>query len=283
MGIKEEKNVKIMGIINCSPESFYKASIRTKSRDVSYFAKKIEAEGADLLDVGGMSTAPYLDTIISPEKEIRRLRIAIKAIKRATSIPVSVDTPRADVAEEAIHFGADVVNDVCGLKYDDKMGEIVAKYGVKIILGAYEKNQRRISENGGISYTKRLLYDSIRRAKESGINNENIIIDPSIGFFRQQGNNPFFTKIQIPWYLRDLNIISNLHNLTKIGNPLCISLSRKSFLGELLKLKSGQRLAPSLILEAISVLKGASIIRTHNVRDTFQMLLTLNRFDRISI
>jgi len=272
-----------MGIINCSPESFYKASIRTKSRDVSSFAKKIEAEGADLLDIGGMSTAPYLDTIISPEKEIRRLRIAIKAIKRVTSIPVSVDTPRADVAEEAIHFGADVVNDVCGLKYDDKMGEIVAKYGVKIILGAYDKNQRRISENGGISYTKRLLYDSIRRAKESGINNENIIIDPSIGFFRQQGNNPFFTKIKIPWYLRDLNIISNLHHLTKIGNPLCISLSRKSFLGELLKLKSGERLAPSLILEAISVLKGASIIRTHNVRDTFQMLLTLNRFDQISI
>jgi dihydropteroate synthase len=271
-----------MGIINCSHESFYIPSIKISSDNIFSYTKKLEKEGADIIDLGGMSTAPYLNSLISPEKEIKRLVVAIKAIKKASDLPLSIDTPRAIVAENAINCGVEIVNDVCGLKYDDKMGEIVSKYGVKIIMGAYLKKQH-ISITGDIKSTTKLLHNSINIAIKSGIKKKNIIIDPSIGFFRQEGKNPFFTKINIPWYLRDLRIISDIKQLTKLHFPLCISISSKSFLGELLNLKPEERIIPSLILEAHAIINGTSIIRTHNVKHTAQMLKVLNRFDSIAI
>ena len=269
-----------MGIINCSKESFYIPSIKISKDDISSYTKKLEDEGANIIDLGGMSTAPYLDTIISPEEESRRLVKAVKAIKRVSDLPLSIDTPRAIVAENAISHGVDIINDVCGLKYDDRMAEIVAKYGVKIILGAYSK--RQISK-GDINSTYRILYGSIKKAIDSGIKNHNIILDPSIGFFRQEGKNPFFTKINIPWYLRDLHIISEIKQLTNLGFPLCLSISNKSFIGEILHLKPEERLLPSLILEALAIINGINIIRTHNVQHTAQMLKILNCFDNIQI
>lgn len=269
-----------MGIINCSKESFYIPSIKIRKDDISSYTKKLESEGANIIDLGGMSTAPYLDTIISPEEESRRLVKAVKAIKKVSELPLSIDTPRAMVAENAISHGVDIINDVCGLKYDDKMGEIVAKYGVKIILGAYS-TKRQISTKGDINSTYRILKGSIKKAIESGIKNQKIILDPSIGFFRQEGKNPFFTKINMPWYLRDLHIISEIKQLTNLRFPLCISISNKSFIGEILNLKPEERVLPSLILEALVVINGINIIRTHNVQHTAQMLKILNRFGNI--
>lgn len=282
MALKKKRDIKIMGIINCSKESFYIPSIKTRNDDISSYTKKLENEGADILDIGAMSTAPYLDTIISPEKEIKRLGNAVKAIKKASDLPLSIDTPRSIVAENAISYGVDIINDVCGLKYDDNMGEIVAKYGVKIILGAYSK-KRQISIKGDINSTSTLLQESIDKAIDSGIKNRNIILDPSIGFFRQQGKNPFFTKIDRPWYLRDLDIISEIKKLMELRFPSCVSISRKSFIGEILNLKPEERLGPSLILEALAIINGINIIRTHNVLHTAQMLKVLNRFDSIQV
>ena len=172
-------------------------------------------------------------------------------------------------------MGAQTINDVCGLKYDNKMAEIASKYDIPIIIGAYEKNPSKLLKGKSFS-TKKILNDSITIAQKAGIKKTNIIIDPSIGFFRTEGNNPFFTKItNIPWYLRDIEIVSNLKELTKLSLPICISISNKSFLGKLLNLTTNERIIPSLIMEVIAIINGATLIRTHNVKETRLALNTL--------
>lgn len=271
----DRNSVKIMGVMNVSPESFYKHSIKTNVNSISTYVKKLENDGADIIDIGAMSTAPYLDTVITPKIEISRLKKAINIIRNNCQLPVSIDTPRAGVAEEALEMGANAINDVCGLKYDPKMAEIVAKHNIPVILGAYEKKPSKIQTAKSLS-TKRILYDSITIAQKAGIKKTNIIIDPSIGFFRKEGNNPFFTKItKIPWYRRDIEIIFNLKELAKLSFPICISLSNKSFLGKLMNLEINERLIPSVIMEVIAVINGATVIRTHNVKETALALHTL--------
>jgi dihydropteroate synthase len=271
----DRDSVKIMGVMNVSPESFYKNSIKTTINSISTYVKKLENDGADIIDIGAMSTAPYLDTVITSKIEISRLKKAINIIRYSCKLPLSVDTPRARVAEAALQMGADAINDVCGLKYDPQMAEIVSKHNIPIILGAFEKKPSKILKAKSLS-TKRILHESITIAQKAGIKKTNIIIDPSIGFFRKEGNNPFFTKLtKIPWYCRDIEIVYNLKELTKLSLPICISLSNKSFLGEIMNLKVNERLIPSLIMEVIAVMNGATVIRTHNVKETALALHTL--------
>lgn len=264
---------KVLGIINASPESFYKGSVRTGEREIAARAKQMQEQGAHIIDVGAMSTAPYLETVIPVEEEIRRMRQAVKAVKSACDLPVSVDTPRASVAEEAIAAGADAINDVTGLKYDARMADIVARAGVPVIIGAYSKSPA----TGRLEGTLKALKESLAISKKAGI--KEAAVDPSIGFFREEGKNPFFTKMtDVPWYTRDLEVLNNLDKLAKL-KPVCVSVSRKSFIGHLLNAKGDDRLVSSIMCEAIAVLNGASIIRTHNVRETLQaltMLLLLN-------
>ena len=275
----DRNSVKIMGVMNLSPESFYKHSIKTNVNSISKYVKKLEIDGADIIDIGAMSTAPYLDTMISPKIEISRLQKAIKIIRNSCKIPISIDTPRSRVAEEALKIGVDAINDVCGLKYDPKMAEVIAKHNIPVILGAFEKKPTKALTAKSLS-TKRILHDSITIAQQAGIKKTNIIIDPSIGFFRREGNNPFFTKItKIPWYCRDIEIVYNLKELTKLSVPICISLSNKSFLGKLMNLEINERLIPSVIMEIMAVLNGAKVIRTHNVKETALALHTLQMLD----
>jgi dihydropteroate synthase len=267
--IGEKLVPKVLGIINASPESFYKASVKTGKREIAATAKKMQEDGAHVIDVGAMSTAPYLETVIPVEEEIRRMRQAIRAVKGACDLPISADTPRASVAEEAIAAGADAVNDVTGLKYDDRMAGVVAGAGVPVIIGAYSK----IPATGRLAGTIKALKESLAIAKKAGI--KEIAVDPSIGFFREEGKNPFFTKMtDVPWYTRDIEALNNLGRLAKI-KPVCISVSRKSFIGHLLNVKGDDRLVPSIMCEAMAVLNGASIIRTHSVRETVQALTML--------
>ena len=271
---------KIMGILNVSPESFYKESISIGKKIISERAREIEEEGADIIDIGAMSTAPYLDTSISVEKEIERMRYSIKAVKEVCRIPISVDTPRGEVAEASIKLGVDLINDVTGLKYDERMKEIVFLSELPIIVGAYGKKSNTYM-SGDILETTEILQESLDLAHETGISDNKIIIDPLIGFFRSTGNNPFFTKISHHnWYERDLNIISGLNNMSKISNPICISVSRKSFIGKLFNLTESERLIPSLISQIVCVLNGASIIRTHDVKETKMCLDLLQRITK---
>lgn len=271
---------KIMGIINSSPESFYKESISIDKKNISERAREMELEGADIIDIGGMSTAPYLDTLVSVNKEVERIQSAISAVKEVCTIPLSVDTPRANVAEVSIEMGVDLINDVTGLKYDEKMKSVVFSSGLPVIIGAYG-NKSITYNSGDIFETIGILQESILLAKENGINEDKLIIDPLIGFFRTEGYNPFFTKISNrKWYERDLGIISNLKNLSILSKPICISVSRKSFIGYLFNLTESERLIPSIVSQVTCVLNGADIIRTHDVKETklsLDMLKSLSK------
>lgn len=269
-----KSSVKIMGVINVSPESFYKGSVRTSDEEIAAAARQMQQDGAHIIDIGAMSTAPYLDTMISIEEEIRRLKNALAIVKQNSDLPVSADTPRAPVAEAAIAAGADAINDVTGLKHDTGMAWVIAKAGVAVIMGAYS----RASSTGRVAGTLRALRESVAIAKKSGMKDSSIIVDPSIGFFREQGKGPFFTRItDMPWYARDIEVLSRLKKLEILKKPLCVSVSRKSFIGHLLNIRSGEdRLAPSLVCEVMAALNGASLIRTHNVRETVQAMTMLH-------
>lgn len=270
--------VKVMGIINVSPESFYKRSVKTNFKDITKSARNMENMGASLIDVGAMSTAPYLQTVIPLHKEVKRMVNALKLVKKSCNLPVLADTPRAGVAKEAIEAGADAINDISGLKYDPDMARIVADSGKSIILGAYGSalNQSPWS----IYTTKKFLQESIAIASRAKIADDKMIIDPSIGFFRNEGKNQFFTKInRSEFYIRDIETIVNLRKLKSLQRPICISVSRKSFIGYLLNSRTGDRLIPSIVAEIKSAKNGANIIRTHDVKQTIQGLVMAEILD----
>ena len=265
VGVGGKNPVRIMGILNTSPESFYKKSIKTTKKNISNLVKKIELDGADFIDVGGMSTAPYLSTIVSEKVEFNRISNAIKIIQNVSNLPISVDTCRASVAKSALDLGVEIINDISGLKYDEKMIDVISNYNPSLILCAF--NQKKVSGNN-INITKNLLKKSIDIFKKIGFPSNKIVLDPAIGFFRKSGNGPFFTKIASDWVARDIQILQNL-NLIKQQYPILISVSNKSFIGKLLGKESpSDRIFGSIAAEVVSVLNGADIIRTHNVLET---------------
>lgn len=270
----------IMGIINASPESFYKESIKIGGKIISEMAIKMEQDGADIIDIGGMSTAPYGNTLVSASKELERMRNSIMAIKDVSNIPLSVDTPRAEVAKASIDMGVDVINDVTGLKHDKMMRSVISTSGLPVIIGAY--GDRSITyQTGDIAETIDILKVSLDMANQSGIKEDKLIVDPLIGFFRESGNNPFFTKVSNQnWYDRDIRIISNLERLSTLSKPICISVSRKSFIGQLFNLAESDRLVPSIIAQVFCAINGTDIIRTHDIKETRIALELLARMSK---
>jgi len=257
--------IRIMGILNTSPESFFKKSIHQSKNQILNSVKAMEADGADFIDVGGMSTAPYLSTNVSEKIESQRILNAIKIIQNSTNIPISIDTVHSSTAKLALEYGVEIINDISGLKYDPRMASTISKYSPSVILCAFSK--KPISGNL-ISSTQKLLDESIKIATDSKISLKKIVLDPSIGFFRKTGKGKFFTKINSDWVQRDLEIIKNLSKIKK-DLPILISISNKSFLGEILEKKDpSDRIFGSIAAEAISVMYGADIIRTHNVSQT---------------
>jgi len=253
---------RFMGILNTSSESFYKKSISISKQGISDTVCRMEAEGADFIDVGGMSTAPYLATMVSEKTEVGRIRKAIKIIQQISNLPISVDTCRAGVAKEALELGVDIINDVTGLKYDPMMAKTIEKYCPSLVLCAYSK---KIMTGNQLHNVKQLLNESLEIAKSVDIPKTKIVLDPAIGFFRKKGMGDFFTKINSDWFKRDLLVLKNLKSI-KSGRPILVSVSNKSFIGKILKKENpSDRLFGSLAAEVISVLNGANIIRTHNV------------------
>ena len=267
VGVKHKPT--IMGIINISPESFYKNSIKTTKTKISQTVKQMEDDGAQIIDIGGMSTAPYLKTTVSEKQESDRITKAVKIIQNISNLPISVDTCRAKVAQDALENGVEIINDVSGLKYDKNMPKTIEKFQPSLILCAYSKkivNTRHVTE------TKRLLQESIKTAKSVNISKNKIIVDPAIGFFRNSGTGFPFTKIKSNWADRDITVLQNLSSI-KNGFPLLVSVSNKSFIGKLTgKADPRDRLYGSLAAELFSVINGADILRTHNVSATKDVL-----------
>ena len=257
--------VRIMGILNTSPESFYKKSISISKERIRDAVRRMEDDGADFIDVGGMSTAPYIATMVSEKTETNRIIKAVKIIQQISNLPISVDTSRATVAKEVLELGVDIINDVSGLKYDPIMPKTIEKYCPSLVLCAYSK--KTITGNQ-ILKTKYLLKESLKIAKSANIPKLKIVLDPAIGFFRKGGMGSLFTKINSDYVQRDLLILKNLSSI-KLDNPILVSVSNKSFIGKILKKKNPiDRIYGSIAAELVAIRNGVDIIRTHNVDKT---------------
>jgi dihydropteroate synthase len=252
--------VAVMGALNVSPGSFYAGSVVAGGDDLLRAAERMAREGASLLDVGAMSTAPYLSGSISASEEAERLGWAVGILASKLGVPVSADTSRAEPARAALGAGAAIINDVRGLTADPALAPLVAGAGAGLIIMA--------SERGGaegqppVDAVMELLEESLRIAIQAGISDERIVVDPGIGFFRRRG---------IAWHERDCEILAALGRLRDLDRPVCVGVSRKSFVGEIAgEADPGRRLPGSLAAVAAAVLGGANLIRAHDVGETVQ-------------
>jgi dihydropteroate synthase len=246
--------VRLVGAINVSPESFYPGSVVATEDAVRQRAEQMATEGADLLDIGAMSTAPYLPTEIPEAEEIQRVTWAISIVRGVAPLPLSVDTTRSRVALAALDAGADVINDVSGLRRDPDMGEIVAKRARGAILMASETVPEARDPIGTV---RGLLEESLQIVWRAGVPEHRVIVDPGIGFFR---------KAALPWYEWDCEVLRRLGELKSLDRPLLVGVSRKSFIGQLLgQADPAERLGGSLAATAVAVVNGAHMIRTHDV------------------
>lgn len=261
--------VRIMAILNVSPESFYPDSVHTNLEQITETAHALVSEGADIIDIGAMSTAPYLKTDISIAQETERLALAIEAVAGAVSAPISADTKRVQPAQAALSAGARIINDVSGLKNDPTMAPLIARFGAGAILMASEQHPQRGSP---LERIRNALTESLTRAEHAGIPEQQIVLDPGIGFFREPG---------IAWDEWDCLVLRALADLRSLGFPLLVGVSRKSFIGKILdQPKAHDRLIGSLTCAAIAVANGAHIIRTHDVKETIETVRVAERLRR---
>jgi dihydropteroate synthase len=255
--------VRILGAINVSPESFYKGSVAADEVTLRQRAEQMVAEGADMLDVGAMSTAPYLETTITEAEEIQRLTWAIHVLRSAVALPISVDTKRSRVALAALDAGAAVINDVSGFRHDPAMAQGAAQRAQGAILMASETSPDAPEP---IPTVRDLLQQSLTLSDAAGFPRDRIVLDPGIGFFR---------KAVLPWEAWDCQIVRRLGELRPLDRPILVGLSRKSFIGKLLgRQDPAERLPGSLAATTVAVLNGAHLVRTHDVgptRDAIRM------------
>ena len=255
--------VRLLGAINVSPESFYPESVAAGEDALRRLAEQMAVEGADVIDVGAMSTAPYLETAISETEEIRRAIWAIPIVKAVAGLPISVDTKRSRVASAALDAGAAIINDVSGFRHDPAMGPVAARQAQGAVLMASEVSP---GAQHPIRTVTTLLQDSLSLSDTVNIPRHRVVLDPGIGFFRTGA---------VPWDVWDREILRDLGELRALGRPILVGLSRKSFIGKALgRADPAQRLPGSLAATAVAVLNGAHLVRTHDVgptRDAIRM------------
>ncbi len=262
--------VRVMAAINASPESFYKGSVVKTSRELLAQAESAIREGADVLDVGAMSTAPYLQSEVSEDVEMRRMLWVLPALS-GLEVVVSVDTVRSRVAETALRHGATVINDVSGLKNDPKMAVVIREHGASLVAMAHST---KLQSTKPIVRVREALKETLTIADRAGIDLGKVVLDPGVGFFRKDGAGSAFSPQELmPWPEWDVDVLSKLAELEELGRPLCVGLSRKSFLGKILRLEAPEdRLAGSLAATGLAVANGADMVRTHDVRETVQAI-----------
>lgn len=247
--------VAIISIINVSPNSFYPGSVVKSPREAVRRARSMLEEGADIIDIGAMSTAPGVRPIPA-SLERRRLLPMVEALAKELDAPISVDTQRAEIAKATLEAGAKIVNDVSGLKADDRMADVLADFGCSAVLMAAEERPGDVKT---IEEIKRALRESLHTCEVHGIDEQKIVLDPGIGFGKGA-----------EW---DLYILANMGKLLALGRPICIAVSRKTFIGKVLNLPNpAGRLWGSLAATAIAVLNGADVIRTHDPKETLHAI-----------
>ncbi|MCX8069880.1 MAG: dihydropteroate synthase [Thermodesulfovibrionales bacterium] len=248
----------VMGILNTTPDSFSDGGLYYSFNDAIRHALSMVEQGADIIDIGGESTRPGSEPV-SLQEEISRTIPVIKELSRLTSIPISIDTYKSEVAQRAIDAGASIVNDISGLAFDKDMASVVARNNVPIIVmhikGKPKDMQEQPEYESLISELLDYFRERISIALEAGIKEENIIIDPGIGFGKTFKHN--------------LEIINNLSEFKAFQRPIAIGLSRKSFIGAILgNLPPKERLEGTLSATSIAIYNGANIVRVHDVKET---------------
>jgi dihydropteroate synthase len=263
----------IMGILNVTPDSFSDGGqYFDKSTAVKRAIQMVE-DGADIIDIGGESTRPGSQPL-AIEEELRRTLPVIEALTKEINTPISIDTYKSEVAKRALDVGAAMVNDISGLRFDPEMPKVVSAYKIPVVImhikGTPKDMQKNPVYEALIPEIMDYLRDSIRSAKESGIAEDMIIIDPGIGFGKTFEDN--------------LEIIHNLHNFTLLEKPVLVGLSRKAFIGKILdNVPAGERLEGTAAATAISIINGANIIRVHDVKEMIKVAKVANAVKRMKI
>jgi dihydropteroate synthase len=251
------KKTYIMGILNVTPDSFSDGGQYPDVNSALEAALTMANEGADIIDIGGESTRPGAEPI-ALETELNRVIPVIEAIRKHSNIPISIDTYKSVVAEKALQTGADMVNDISGLRFDPEMAAKIKKYNAALVIMHMQGKPRNMQDNPTyqnlVDEILHFLNDSVQLAISSGINRNQIIIDPGIGFGKSVEDN--------------YRLIRYLREFQSLGQPILIGLSRKSFIGKLLDLPVDQRLEGSLASLAAAILNGADFVRVHDVKES---------------
>lgn len=242
----------IMGILNVTPDSFSDGGKFNHLDAALAHAEEMIQEGADIIDIGGESTRPG-HTVITDEEEIARVTPVIEAVKNHFDIPVSIDTYKGPVAEAALQAGADLVNDIWGFKHDRRVAELTAKYNAACCL--MHNRQEAVYEDF-LADIVRDMEECVRIAKEAGVADDKIILDPGVGFGKT--------------YEMNLESIHHVEVLHKLGFPILLGTSRKSVIGLTLELPADQRVEGTVATSVIGVMKGCAFVRVHDVKENYR-------------
>lgn len=244
----------VMGILNVTPDSFSDGGAHNTMDSALFHTEKMIAEGADLIDVGGESTRPGY-TPVSEEEEIARVCPVIEKIRSEFDIPVSVDTYKSGVAEEALLSGAHLVNDIWGLKYDKRMAEVIADAGAACCL---MHNRKEAVYRNFLSEVKQDMQDTVSIALRAGIREDRIILDPGVGFAKSYGQN--------------LQVILHLRDCMPEDYPTLLGTSRKSVIGLTLGLPAEERVEGTIVTTVFAVQQGAMFVRVHDVKENVRAI-----------
>ena len=257
-------NTYIMGILNVTPDSFSDGGRYREMDDALRRAEEMIRDGAAILDIGGESTRPGF-TPVSEEEEMERVLPVIEAVKKHFDIPVSVDTYKSKVAEAAILAGADLINDIWGLKADERMAEVIAKHQVACCLMHNRQNTDYVNFMEDMISD---LQESVNIAKKAGIPNDKIILDPGVGFAKT--------------YEQNLEVIRKLGDVKSLGYPVLLGTSRKSVIGLTLDLPSEERVEGTLVTTVAAVAQGMAFVRVHDIKENARAIQMANAIYRNS-
>lgn len=244
----------VMGILNVTPDSFSDGgNYHHVERAVSHALEMVE-NGADIIDIGGESTRPGFEPV-PLEEELQRVLPIVQAVARAVNVPISIDTYKAEVAKQALQAGAHIINDVWGAKADATMAAVAAEFQVPIIL---MHNRKHRDYQFFVRDVFQDIFESIALAKQAGVKDEMIIVDPGIGFAKD--------------HLENVEMMRNLDKLVSFGYPVLLGTSRKSIVGNVLKLPVDERVEGTGATVCYGIQKGCQFVRVHDVKEISRMV-----------
>lgn len=247
------KKTYIMGILNVTPDSFSDGGDFSSVEIAIKHAKEMINEGADIIDLGGESTRPghkYVDA----DEELSRIIPVIKELKKETQVPISIDTYKAKVAEGALELGVEMINDIWGLRKDENMANIIAKYNAHVCI---MHNQDKTEYDKDIMESiKDFLTESIEIGIKAGIDKEKIVLDPGIGFGKT--------------FEQNLEVLKRLNELNELGYPILLGTSRKSVIGNVLNVEPKERVEGTIATTVLGIRDGVDIVRVHDIKENIR-------------